>query len=210
MGETVFPGNRSKGAVRIGAFASLVNGDTITIGDITYEFRTSGSADPGNVQVDVGGSGDLTAVALKDAINANPNSPVIDAYIDTIDSLVVRLEAHDYGTPGNVAFSASLTGATNIIDQTSGFLLNGEMASLKHVDSGRQTITQLEVTAGSIAIPTKLTAPKILSIQIFAADGAPKNSVTTKWTASSNRLVGELDGGTDPIAGDIVAWVARD
>jgi hypothetical protein len=210
MGETVFPGVKAQSAIRIGAYASLVNGDIITIGAKVYEFRTSGSATVGRVQVDVGVSGAATALALQAAIVANPPSPQIDAYIDPVDSLVVRLEGHDHGTPGNVIFSASMTGATNIIDQTSGFLVDGEAGSLKHVESGRKTVRQLEVTAGCIMIPTTIQSPKILSVQIFAADGSPKNDVTTKWTTSLNRLKGALAGGTDPIAGDIVAWSARD
>lgn len=210
MGETVFPGNKAHGSIRIGAYGSLVNGDTITIGDKTFEFRTSGSADPGNVQVDVAGSGALTVAALVAAIVANPPSPLIDAYVDSVDALVCRLEAHNHGTAGNLAFEASLTGADNVIDQESGFLLGGENGSLKHLDSDRYTIQQVDVDAECIIIPTKLTSPKILSIQIFASDGTPKNDVTTKWTVSTSRLKGALDGGTDPVAGDVVAWMARD
>jgi hypothetical protein len=174
-----------------------------------YEFRTSGSAGAGHVQVNVGMDGPATALALQAAIVANPPTPQIDAYIDAIDSKVVRLEAHDYGTAGNVAFSASLTGGTNIIDQTSGFMLGGEAGSLKHLDSGRYTVTALDVAATAIMIPTKLTTPKILSIQVFDATGVLK-AATTKWTQSTTRIKGEFAGGTNPAATDIVCWSARD
>ncbi len=210
MGETVFPGSKSKGSIRIGAYASLVNGDTITIGDVTYEFRTSGSADPGNIQVDVAGSGALTVAALVAAIVANPPTPLIDPYVDSVDSLVCRLEAHDEGSLGNVAFEADLTGATNIIDQTSGLMLNGANGSLKHLESGRYIVTALDLTATCIMIPTTLTTPKIVSIQVFSATGLLKGNLTTLWTVSSTRIKGVITGGTDPIATDIVAWSARD
>lgn len=209
MGEIVFPGNKSYGAVAIRAFGSLVNGDTITIGDKVYEFRTSGSPAPGHVGVTVGASDVLTITALIAAIIANPPSVAVDVYVDPVDAKVMRIEAHDHGTAGNMAFSASMTGATNTIDQTSGFLLGGEAGSLKHHDSGRYTVTQMDVDAANIMIPTKLQAPKILSIQTFDSSGK-KKADTNDWTASSNRIKGSFTGGTDPVAGDVIAWSARD
>jgi len=209
MGELVFPGNKSYGSIRIGAYASLVNGDTITIGNKVYEFRTSGSAAAGHVQVNVGGSGAATAIALQAAIAANQPSVPIDSYVDAVDALVVRLEAHDAGTAGNIAFSASMTGGTNIIDQTSGFLLGGENGKLTHLDSGRYTVQPLDVTAACIMIPTKLAAPKILSIQVFDATGVLKVCTGT-FVPSSNRLKYVPAGGTNPAATDVICWSVRD
>ncbi len=209
MGETIFPGRKSYGAIRIGAYASLVNGDTITIGNKIYEFRTSGSASAGHVQVNVGGSGAATASALQAAIMANQPSVSIDAYVDLVDSLVVRLEGHDHGTAGNVAFSASLTGATNIIDQTSGFLLGGTAAGNRHLDSDRYTVTAMDVTAGSIMIPTNLQSPKILSFQVFDATGVQKVCTGTV-TVSNNRIKYAASGGTNPANTDVIVWTARD
>ncbi len=209
MGETVFPGNKSYGAIRIGAYASLVNGDIVTIGTKVYEFRTSGSPSAGHVAVAVGADGPGTASNLQAAIAANPNVPKIDAYIDAVDTKVVRLEGDDSGILGNVVFSASMTGATNIIDQTSGFLLGGEAGNLRHEDAGRYTVTALDIAAGSIMIPTKIAAPRIMSIQVYSSAGLRKYE-TTLWTTSSNHLLGTISGGTNPIATDIVCWSVRD
>lgn len=209
MGETVFPGRKSAGAFRCGAFGSLVNGDVINLGNKVYEFRTSGSAAAGHVQVNVGVDGPTTAEAFRAAVMANQPSVAVDAYTNPIDNKVINLEAHDHGPAGNILFSASLTGATNIIDQTSGFLVGGAVAALKHLESDRYIVKGMDVTIGGFMIPTTLQSPKILSIQVFDATGVLK-VCTGQWTASSNRIKYVAAGGTNPAATDEVAWTVRD
>jgi hypothetical protein len=214
MGEIVFPGVKAKGSVQILAFGSLVNGDLITIGNAIYEFRTSGSPAAGHVAVAVGASNALTAAALAAAIVAFPPtvatlSAPVTAYVDSVDTATVRIEGVSAGSAGNMTFVSTMTGGTNTIDAVGGLMVGGENASLKHEASGRYTVTALDVLANSFMIPTPLASPKILSIQCFTAAGKNK-AITTAFTPSGTRIKGAPDAGTDPIATDVIAWMARD
>lgn len=210
MGETVFPGTKSFGAARISDHANLLDGEVIVIGDQTYEFNSvEGDIEEGNIWVDPGADEEEAIANFVDAVTENPPSPQIDAYVDPIDAKVARLEAHDVGTPGNIAFTTTFSDGGNIIAASSDLLTGGERAKLTHVASGRHTVTVLDVLAGSVMIPTKLTAPKILSIQVFSSVGVLK-AVTTKWGTSTTRIKGDYDGGTNPAQDDVVAWTARD
>ena len=214
MGELVFPGNKAKGSVRIAAFGSLVNGDLVTIGNAIYEYRTSGSPAAGHVAVAVGASNALTAAALAAAIVAFPPtvaslSAPVTAYVDSVDTDTVRIEAAHAGVAGNMTFVSTMTGGTNTIDAVGGLMVGGENASLKHQASGSYIVTALDVSANSFMIPTPLAAPKIISILCFSAAGKLK-AITTAFTVSGTRIKGAPDAGTDPIATDVIAWSARD
>src|SRR5688572_8676587 len=98
-----FMGRKAQGAIRFGS-NTLVNGDTITVGGKVFEFRTSGSATPPNVQVNVAGSAALSAAAFITAFNLNKPANLnvnITAVVDPVAADVVRLIADKVGALGN-------------------------------------------------------------------------------------------------------------
>jgi hypothetical protein len=208
MGRVQNDGNLSVGAARIAAFASLVNADYIIIGSKKYEFRTSGSATPGNVQVNVGASNALTIAALVAAINANKPAIPVSAYVDPIDTTVCRIEADGEGARGNMAFTASLTGATNVIAATSNLLSHGENAINKHFRQGSYVVTAIDELIGCFMIPTGLQAPTNMQMDVWSATGLQKSLTTLCTFDVDGRIKGDFDGADNPVAGDKINWSA--
>ncbi len=209
MGRIENDGLISVGALRIAAYASLVNGDLVTVGDKLFEFRTTGSAGAGNVQVDVGASDVLTIAAFVAAFNLNKPSVPVSAYVDPIDTKVCRLEADGEGARGNIAFTASLTGATNVIaasdDDT---LSHGEDALNKHDRRGSYVVTAIDALAGCFMIPHGLQAPTNLQIDCWSATGLQRSLTTLCTFDSEGHIKGDFDGATNPVAGDKINWSA--
>lgn len=206
MGRFRFSGNRAVGAFRSGDFASLVNGDYIIIGSKKYEFRTSGSATAGNVQVNVGASDALTITAFMAAVNANKPTVPVTAVVDPIDPKVARITADSRGAAGNIVFTASLTGAANVISG-SGLLQYGESAAEQVLHRGSYVVTAIDVSATSIVIETGLTSPVHATIESYTSTGAKKTSTALK-TISGTKILVDFTGATDHVAGDVIEWSA--
>ena len=214
MGRIRFDGNKGCGAVRIGDFANLLDGEQIIIGDPllggkVFEWDDDAAVEDGSIAVTIGGSGAACATALAAAINANPPTGVdITAYIDPKDTSVVRLEATDAGARGNLAFTHDMADAGNIIsNDNEDALVGGENGSTQKVARGTYIVTDLDVLADNIMIPTALQTPARLQIDVWSATGLQK-ALTTLWTISSNRIRGNFDGATDPVATDVIEWTA--
>ncbi len=214
MGEMVFPGSKAHGAWRCGDHANLADGDLIVIGNKTYEIDNNAAVGAGHVPVTKGGSAAADATALAAAINGTPPTPgtlsaPVVAYVDPIDTAVVRIEAVNAGLAGNMTFTTTMGDSDNIIDAVGGLMVGGAAASLRHEASDRYLVTALDVLAGCIMIPTPLTAPKLLSLECYSATGL-KKAITSLVTISTTRIKIDTDGATNPAEGDYIAWICRD
>ena len=206
MSRLKYFGRPAQGAIRFGT-NTLVNGDTITIGGRVYEFRTSGSATPPNVQVNVGGSAALTAVALRDAINANKPTIGVTATIDPVDTAVVRLKADVAGAAGNLALAEAVADAGIIVSGAN--LTQGQNGSARNYHFGTYVVTALDVLATNVVIETGLPAAvEFAQLHIKSATGLFKGTLTGLITKSGAQIRHDFAGATDLVAGDLIEWVA--
>jgi hypothetical protein len=206
MGRVYFDKAKGQGAVRIGAYASLVDGNHIHIDDKIYEFDNNASVTEGAIAVTIGGSNTATALALKNAINANPPTHAVVAAIDSVDDSVVNLTATYGGPAGNVALSATMTGASNIVSGAA--LTGGESDGNQKLARGTYEVTALDVAAGRVLIETSRSGPRFKQLDFCAAGGTPLY-VTGQVTIAGGKLLYTFDdgsGGVNPEAGDTVDW----
>lgn len=211
MGRVENDGVIAVGAAIIGAKANLADGEVIVLGSKTYEWNdTEGDVTAGRVWLDrTVGSNALAAAELKDKINANPPSVPVLAYIDPVNSTVVRIEAEGEGDRGNIAFTTTMSDPLNYIaasdDDT---LSHGANAETRHAAEGSYLVTALDVDAGCIMIPTGLQAPTKRQIECWSATGLKKNLTTLCTFDSDGRIKMDFDGATDPAEGDTICWTA--
>lgn len=204
MGRQKYEGVKAQGAIRFGSNV-LVNGELFTVGGKNYEFRTSGSAGAGNIQVNVGGTAALTAAALIAAINANKPTVPVTAYIDPIENVTVRLEADFPGTNGNLAMSETVVDAGITISGAN--MTNGEDAGNQVEARNEYVVTALDVAAGCCMISTGLQTPRFMQLEVRTATGLQK-AITSLCTFDGTRIKVDSDGATNPAAGDKIVWGA--
>jgi len=203
MGRILFNGGRLIGAVQIGNNGALADAMLITIGDKTYEWESAGGVTPGNVEVTIGGDAATSALNLRNAINSNKPTTPVTAAIDPIDSATVRLEADANGYPdGGVALTTTMTGA-NII--SGAVMTGGENESNISHGRGKHTVTALDVAAGNIRIHTGLLSPDVFQAQCRTSAGAQR-FIDSLVTIDGEYLQVDFNGGTDPVAGDVIHW----
>jgi hypothetical protein len=202
MGRTRFFGGKALvTSVRIGAFASLVNTDTITIGSKIYEW---GAGTTGRVQVVIGGSGALCITALIAAINANKPSVPCTAVVDATDTSVCHVIADARGSAGNLVCASTMTGATNIISHTLG--VGGENGGNQILHRGSYALVALDVTTTAFRVPTGLASPAHFMFQVRRA--GVLIAVTDAVTVVGGDLVYTFAGATHAQAADVFAWMA--
>jgi hypothetical protein len=97
------------------------DGDTVTIGDNTYEFDNNCVLAPGNIQVIIDGSADLTFTNLNTMINhaGTVVSSVIDTGANTVTVTAHNVGVHNppiafYGVGTNYSFSTAVAGSGTI------------------------------------------------------------------------------------------------
>lgn len=211
MGRVKFLGLRAVGAIRLNA--NPADAETVTIGPVPavggvngkrFEFDNNAAVTAGNVSVTIGGSAALSAVALRDKINANKPTPVgVTAEIDPVDPSTVRLYADGPGAGGNLALAD--TGAS--IDISGAVMTGGESSGNQTLHRGEHVVTALDVAAGNIMIDTGLSGPRFKQVDVFSAAGLQK-ALTSLVNFNGPKLQIDFDGATNPVAGDVVSWAA--
>jgi uncharacterized protein involved in outer membrane biogenesis len=196
---------KAVGAVRIGDHANLADGETIVIGDKTYEWDDNATVTPGNVGVTIGADAAGDIVNLKAAINANKPSVPVSGEIDPKDTAVLRLTADAQGSAGNLAMSKTMADADNIISGAA--MTGGENAGTQTVARGKYEVTALDILADNIVIDTALATPRFFQVDVRDTNGVEK-AVTCKTSLSGSLLILDFDGATDPVATDEVFWDA--
>ncbi|MCJ2530699.1 MAG: hypothetical protein LN413_00055 [Candidatus Thermoplasmatota archaeon] len=210
MGRNRFLGSVAYGSVSIQLFASLADADTITILNKTYEVEVSGGVTAGNVSVAKGADAPGFISNLVTAINANKPTVPVTAYIDPQGTSVCRIEADDKGAAGNIAFTASLTGATNVISG-SGTLIDGENSGTQTLHRGTHTVDQLDLDAGSVQINTGLqsVSDDHFFVEIYDSASLLQAINTDKITVRSSKYIEvDVDGGVNIALNDVVHWQA--
>lgn len=211
MGRVENDGVIAVAAARIQAHASLLDGETIILGSKTYEFNdTEGDIVAGRVWLNrSAGSNALVAAEIVAKIMANPPSIPVTAYIDPIDSTVVRIEADAEGERGNMAFETTMANPANVIAASvDDEMSHGANAENKHDRRGSYLVTAIDVAAGSFAIPTGLQAPTCKQLECWSATGLKKNLTTLCTFDVDGRILGNYDGATNPAEGDTINWMA--
>lgn len=211
MSRVRFLGGNAQGSIRIGNNAGLVDAEVISIGVVPlpgtgqrYEWDTPDGVVAGNVAVVIGGSAAASIINLRDAINGTPPVPGVVAFIDPKDATVLRIEAVENGTPGNLAFVTDMIDGANVI--SGGTLLDGEDALNQVVYRGTHVVTAIDDSAGNIMISTGATTPRFRQIEVYTAAGA-KKAIDSLITVAGTRLRLDYQGGTDPVATDQVNWL---
>lgn len=207
-GRILYDGNKAQGAVRIGAYGSLADGNTVTIGDKVFEWDNNGSVVAGHILVTIGGSGAVCATNLKNAINANPPTPYgVEAAIDPVDTSVVNLVADARGTNGNLALASTMANASNSI--SGAVMTGGENGSLQKIARGEYTVTSQDVAAGRVVIQSGRATPRFPQVECRDS-GGKLLELTGDLTVSGEKLLYTFDGGSggvNPSAGDKIEWL---
>lgn len=211
MGRVKFLGLKAVGAIRLNA--NPADGETVTVGPVPavggvtgkrFEFDNNALITVGNVSVTIGGTAALSAIALRDAINANQPTPVgVVAELDPIDVQTVRLYGSQPGAAGNLA----LVGTGAAIDVSGAAMTGGENSGNQTLHRGEHVVTALDVAAGNIMIDTGLAGPRFMQVDCFTATGLQK-LLTSLTTFNGPRIQLDFDGVTNPVAGDKISWTA--
>lgn len=208
MGRWKFFGGKAVGAVRIGDFANLLDGEQIILGDKVFEFDDDASVDAGAVPVEIETDAPTTIANLIAAINANKPSKPCTAVVDPKDTAVARIYSDNRGVAGEIAFEADFSDAGNIIAAVDDKLQYGENGGNELLHKGKYVVTALDVLADNLMIETGLpSAPEDIMVQVRTAAGVLK-AVTVEWTVSGTKIRGNFAGATDPVEGDVVSWIA--
>lgn len=208
MGRTRFLGQKAQGAIRVGDFANLVDGELIVIGDMRYEWDDNASVSGTSVTVTIGASDAASIVNLMAAINANPPSVPVEAVVDPKDAKTARLYANGRGAAGNLVFTTTMTDGDNVISGA-GLLQYGENGGNQIIHRGSYVVTAIDVSSANIMIETGLATPRFFQVDALSSTGLQK-SLTTLWTITGSRLRGDFDGATDPVAGDVINWQSHE
>ncbi len=207
MGRVRFFGINATGAIRL-ANNTLVDGETITIGDRVYEWDNNASVTSGNILVTIGGTVAASITNLIAAINANKPSVAVTASADPIDALVIRLVADAQGANGNLALAETIADVNNIVSGAN--MVNGENAGSQIFHQGEYVVTALDVLATNVLIPTGLTTPKNVRVEIRDTLGVFREDITGAVTVVLGNILHDFAGVTDLIAGDRVIWQGRE
>ncbi len=204
MGRVRFYGGKAVGSVRIGDFANLLDGETITIGGKVFEWDNNASVGAGNVAVTIGASNAACATNLRDAINANPPATPVTASIDPVDTATVRIIANSRGSAGNLALATTMADGDNVLSGAA--MIGGENGGTQRLHRGEYAVTALDAAAGSVVIPTGHTTARFAQVEVRSAAGVLK-SITDKVTVSAGNIVIDVDGATNIAATDVITWV---
>lgn len=212
MGRIRFFGGLGAAAVRLGNNAGLLDAERIDIGDQTpggggksYEWDNNAAVGVGKVLVTIGASAALSAIELRDKINANKPTPPCTAFIDPLDTSVVRIEADARGTRGNMPLVETMADPLNVISGPA--FVGGEDALNQVVGRSDYVVTPIDVAAGSVVISTGLpTTIRFPQIECRTATGVRK-ILTSLVSSSGSRIQIDFDGATNPVAGDKISWM---
>lgn len=210
MGRVRDAGNKSFGAVRIGNFAGLVDGETITLARTgegafskVFEWDDDASASPGNISVDPGADAEEAIENLQEAIEAQLGDSLLTCYVDPVDPATLRIEGKVEGDAGNLDFETDMTDPANIIAAVDDKLHGGSKDENRSRASLEYTVTALDVAAQNIMIPTPMQAPKLGAWRAASSTGVPKY-ITDIVKPNGTRIQIQKNGATNLALGDKV------
>ncbi|MCE5281953.1 MAG: hypothetical protein LLG93_07600 [Deltaproteobacteria bacterium] len=202
-------GSKAQGAVRVGSNAGLADGELVVIGDKTFEWDNNAAVTPGNILVTIGGSEAASITNLIAALTANPPSVPVEAHVDAIDNKVARLVATARGALSNVVFTTTMANPANIIAPTGGNLAGGSNPGRRTIARGSHVVTALDVAAGACSIETSLqNAPTAIQVEVRSAAGLLKAVTSLVTVDAQKRIIVDFDGATNPVAGDVIQYLA--
>jgi hypothetical protein len=211
MGRVTDAGNKSYGAVRIGDWANLNDGEKITISrtgegalEKVFEFDDDAAVADGSILVDLGADAEEAIENLKDAINAQLPS-LLFAYVDPVDVNTCRIEGLEAGDAGNLDFTHDMTDPQNIIAAIDDALAGGAKAFNLGRAAGEYIVTALDVLAENVMIPLPFQAPVSPRVFVRSSADVPKY-ISDKVKITSTRLQIEKNGATNLAEGDKVDW----
>jgi len=209
MGRKLYNGTKGFGSVRIGDNANLADAEVIVLGSKTYEWNdTEGDIVAGRVWLNrSAGSDALCAAELVAKINANKPSKAVTAYVDPVDTKVVRIETDKQSDAGQIAFTTTMGDSDNVIAAVSNKLGGAESSRNRVEDEGEYPVNAIDILAANIMIPTALQTPRFVKFECFASTGEHK-AITWRATISGTRIKISSNGATAPIAGDVIRWQA--
>lgn len=208
MSRWKFFGLKSVGAIRVGDFANLLDGEVIVIGDKTYEWDNNAAVTAGHVLVTIGASDAACIVNLMAAINANKPSIPVSAVVDPKDAKTARIYADNRGAAGNIDFTTDMADAGNVIAAVDDLLANGENGGNQIRHRGVYVVTAIDILADNLMIETGLpNSIDWFSAEVRTTAGVPK-AHTMELTASGTKIRGNFAGATDPVEGDVITWEA--
>lgn len=205
MGRVRFFGISATGAIRI-ANNTLVDTETITIGDRVYEWDNNAAVTAGNILVTIGVDVATSITNLINAINANKPSVAVTASPDPVDALVIRLIADAQGANGNLALAETVADAGTIV--SGALMVGGENSGSQIVHRGEYIVTALDVLAAHVLFPTGLTTPKHVEVDVRDTLGVFREDITGALTVSGGNVLHDFAGATDLVAGDRLIWQA--
>jgi hypothetical protein len=210
MATKLYGGSKGYGAVRIGAFASLIDTEIITIGNKVYEWDNNAAVTAGRKLVTIGASDAACATNLAAAINAEPPTQhAVVAYVDPVDTKLVRIETVGAADVGLMTFTTTMAHVSNTIAAVANKLAGAESQRNRVEDDGEYIVTAQDILAGNIMIPTKLQTPRRARFQCYTTDGDLK-VITWRKTISTTRIKITANGATAPIQGDVIVWNASE
>jgi len=206
MGTIEYRGSKGYGAVRIGDFANLADGEIITIGNKVYEWDNNAAVTAGRKLVTIGGSDAACATNLAAAINAEPPTlyPVV-AYVDPVDTKTVRIETTKQADAGLMTFTTTMADGDNIIAAVANKLAGAESQRLQVLDEGEYVVTALDLLATNIMIPTSHSTPRKVTFLCYDTNGMQR-VLSWRGSVSNGRIKISTNGATPPIAGDRILW----
>lgn len=211
MGRLTDFGNKSYGAVRIGDWANLLDGEKIIIartgeGAFSKEFTWDDDAavGAGEILVDMGADAEEAIDNLKTAINAQLPALLL-CYVDPVDPAVLRIEGVAEGDAGNLDFTTDMSDPQNIIAAIDDALAGGAKAFNIGRAGAEYVVTALDVLAQNVMIPTPFQAPVSPRVFVRTSADVPKY-ITDKVKTNGTRLQIEKNGATNLAEGDKVDW----
>lgn len=197
---TSFPGQNAGGVVDFGGAAEAAS--TVTIDGTVY--TEADTEDFENGKFTNGASAADSATSFAGAVNGDTRegNPDVTAFVsDAGDSVVIV--ANKAGTEGNLALTTD--SSTNVTVED---LHDGKGSARKKIIAGNYTVTDQDVLADEVNIGLPF-APSGFLVNVRTSTGLI-DAVTVLATieTSPNRLLINFAGATDPVAGDIVHFVA--
>lgn len=214
MGRVTDAGNKSMGAVRIGNWAGLADGEKITISRTgegafskAFAFDNNAAGDPGDVLVDMGADAEEAIENLRAAIVAHltgsGGTVDLEAYVDPVDPAVLRIEGAAAGPQGNLDFESTMGDPDNIIDAQDDKLYGGDRDYNLSRIAGSYVVKALDIEAENVMIPTPFEAPVQPKVSVRTSADVPKY-ITDKVKINGTRLQIEKNGATNLALGDVI------
>lgn len=183
------------------------NGETVTIGSVVFEFRTSGSVSGGHTLVNVSGgnsaSQSITALASAQAGNVTSSQ---EAFVDIPSANVLAIGSLAY--PGALALSETCANGT----VSGSALVNGSIREFHYRASGQHTVVTENVNALAASQKVVVGATgQFYSKQYLAAffvrsSAGVIRALTTITATFVNNFIVVADSGGVIQAGDLIYW----